>query len=166
MSRAQLHATNDRWDGFYLPFTSMLIREMEDVQERFRRMLGEPSGNGHGAPMIGFTPTVEIAESPEEFTLTAELPGTSPDDITVEFDGGVLTLRGKKEEERRDGDETRSYHLYERTFGAFERSFTFPGSIDEQKITADFKDGVLTVHLPKTAGKTVRGRRIQITKPQ
>lgn len=139
---------------------------MADVQNRFRHFFGEPIEAELLAPTVGFLPMVEIAETPREFTLTAEVPGTSPDDITVECEGGVLTLQGKREKERREGDGDRSYHLYERMFGTFQRPFTFPGSVDEQKITAEFKDGVLTVHLPKMGDEKTRGRRIEVTTQQ
>jgi HSP20 family protein len=135
---------------------------MANMQNLLRQFVGAPMEAELAAPTFGIFPTVEIAETPEEFTLTAELPGTTPADITVEFEGGVLTLHGKKEKERHEGDGDRSYHLYERTFGTFQRSFTFPGSVDEKKIAAEFKNGVLTVHLPKLQDARARGRRIEI----
>lgn len=146
----------------YLPFTSLLSRELDEMQASFRRAFGETSGAELGTSMAGFYPTTEIAETSEEFTLTAEVPGMKQEQIQVDFDGGVLTIQGEKQEERRDGDGERDYHLYERTYGSFQRSFTFPGSVDEQKITAEFRDGLLTVHLPKVVEEKQRGRRISI----
>jgi HSP20 family protein len=78
----------------------------------------------------------------------------------VEFEDGVLTLRGEKEEERKQ--ENGKKFLYERSYGAFRRSFTFPRIVDAEKINATFKDGLLTVTLPKTAQAKAKGRQIPI----
>jgi HSP20 family protein len=69
-------------------------------------------------------------------------------DVNAEYDDGVLTLRGEKAETRTEKDQ--SYHVWERSYGTFERSFTFPAAVDQDKITATCENGVLTVHLPKS----------------
>jgi len=145
-----------------------LTREMDQLQANVRRMFENPFATAPDlfADMpqpIGFLPPVEIAESPTEMMLTAELPGMDLDNVHVEVDAGVLTIRGEKQEERKEGDEKQEYHLVERSYGAFNRSFTLPSSVDPEKITAAFEKGVLTVRLPKTPEARSRGREIQIT---
>lgn len=94
-------------------------------------------------------------------TVSAELPGMDRGDVHVEVDGDVLTLRGEKQEERRD--EGKQYHLVERRYGSFQRSFTVPRTVDTDSITADFDRGVLTVRLPKTKEARAHGREILIS---
>ena len=110
---------------------------------------------------VGLMPAVEIAETPEEFTCTAELPGMQQKDIQLAFEDGVLLVKGEKKQEH-EQKEGKRYHVWERSYGTFERSFTFPSKIDAEKVSAVFKDGVLTVHLPKTADAKVKARMIEI----
>ena len=104
-------------------------------------------------------PAVEISESSDQLTLRAEMPGLSEEDIQLEFENGVLTLRGeKKAESEREGDR---YHVVERRFGSFQRSFTLPRTVDSNAVEAEFANGVLTVHLPKAA--EAKSRTISIS---
>lgn len=98
----------------------------------------------------GWAPAVNVAESKDEFTVTAELPGMKPENVTVDFTDGMLTIRGEKVDEKTEKDDDRTYYMWERQFGTFQRTLPFPGGIDDKKIAAEFKDGVLSVHLPKT----------------
>lgn len=107
----------------------------------FDEMLGEP------ARVRGFAPAVDVTETSEEYVVTAELPGTKPEDVTVELHEGVLTIRGEKRLERDEHTEHARY--VERTFGSFVRSFSLPQNADGDKIQATFKDGVLRLSLPK-----------------
>jgi HSP20 family protein len=119
----------------------------------FEEMLGGDAGEG-----LGWTPAVDIIEHDGELRLTAELPGVKREDVNIELNEGMLSIRGEKREEKEQ--KTGSARLIERSWGAFERSFTLPRSVDAEKITAEFKDGVLIVHMPKTA-KAV-GRKVEI----
>jgi HSP20 family protein len=112
------------------------------------RLLGEVLGsNAVPARSRGFAPPVDVSESTDEYLVTAELPGTKPDDVTVELNDGVLTIRGEKRIER---DEHKEHARYvERVFGSFVRSFTLPQNADSEKVQAGFKDGVLTLRVPK-----------------
>ena len=144
-----------------------LTREMDQLQASIRRMFANPlvSPSDVLAAMprtIGFVPAVEISESADEITVTAELPGMEIGNVHVELDDDVLTLRGEKQEERKEGDEKSEYHLVERSYGAFQRSFTLPGSVRPDDVTAEFAKGVLTVHLPKAKNGPARGREILI----
>jgi HSP20 family protein len=95
------------------------------------------------------TPAVDIVERGDGYRLTAELPGLDPRNITIRFAGGALTIEGQKEEAKED--EKLDHFLSERHYGSFHRSFRVPDGIDADKIEASFKNGILTVTLPKTA---------------
>ena len=144
-----------------VPFTSMLAPDVNAIQDTVRRLFDEPFGMGVFPPELRLYPPAEISETPEEFTLTAETPGMAKGDLQIDFEKGILTIRGEKEEKTEKKD--RRYHLVERAYGSFQRSFSFPGSVDAAKIAADFADGILTIRLPKTAEAKTNGRRIEIT---
>jgi HSP20 family protein len=149
------------------PFSTAL-REMDQLQANIRRMFENPFAPApalfEAFPQpIGFVPPVEITERDDTLTVTAELPGMERKDVHVEVDGDVLTIRGEKQEERREGDEKKEYHLVERSYGAFQRSFTLPANVDAERITAAFEKGVLTVQLPMSKATRPRGREIAIT---
>lgn len=106
-----------------------------------------------------WAPVVDIRENENELLITAELPGIDPDHVEVTCDNGVLTIRGEKQQERKENEEGR-FHLIERTYGTFSRSFQLPQGVDESKIDADFDRGVLNVRIPKAA--LPQPRRIQV----
>jgi HSP20 family protein len=110
---------------------------------------------------VGMMPAVEIEETDDAYICNAELPGLSEKDVTVSFDDDALTIEGEKRDER-EKKEGRRFHVWERTYGKFERSFTFPARVDAERITADFKDGVLSIRLPKAENGKGRSRRIAI----
>jgi Molecular chaperone (small heat shock protein) len=112
---------------------------------------------------VGLFPTVNVTEDPTTFTVTAELPGLAADDVRVDFTDGVLTIQGDKTEERTEKDDDKKYHVWERRSGSFQRSFPFPGGIADDKIAAEFKDGVLSIQLPKATQEQARRRSIKIT---
>jgi len=84
------------------------------------------------------------------------------DHVQVSVDNGVLSIRGEKRSERKEEDNGHKYHMWERTYGSFERAFTLPTAVDTSKIHADFRDGVLTVELPKSSEAKGKGRTIPI----
>jgi len=108
----------------------------------------------------GWMPAVNVEETKEEVLLTAELPGLSNDDVEIELENNVLTIRGEKRAERDEEDEGGRYHLWERRYGSFQRSFTVPRTVKADGIDARFEHGVLTVHMPKAP--EAKGRRIEI----
>jgi HSP20 family protein len=101
-------------------------------------------------PTASLTPPVDVREDNHEIALSVELPGVKPEDVEVTSDNGMLTVRGHKTAERKEGDGT-EYHLVERSYGSFTRSFRLPKGVDDSKITANFANGVLNVHVPKAA---------------
>lgn len=131
----------------------------DGFENEVRRLLEEAFGE---AETIGWRPAVEVTETADELELTAELPGMSRDDVEIELEDDMLTIRGvkeeQKEEETEEGDVT--YRVAERSYGGFSRSFTVPSTVDAEAISAEFRDGVLTVTMPKTAQS--RGRKIEI----
>jgi HSP20 family protein len=124
------------------------------------RALSEPFSATFAEP-VGWAPAVDIVETPKEFTLTAELPGMDLKDVTLSVEDGVLTLRGEKVEERKE-EENKKVYLYERTYGAFQRSFALPAGVDSSKVSAEFQKGVLKVHIPKDGEAVPKGRTIEI----
>lgn len=141
------------------PFES-LRREVERLFEDFDRGLWWPMPFGgarsffdiepelRGETSWGEMPLVDMVEKDGAYEVTAELPGLSESDIDVKVVNGVLTIKGEKQE---DKEETKKdYYLRERHIGAFERSFRLPDGVDVDKIEATYKDGILTLTLPKT----------------
>lgn len=146
-------------------------RELATMRNRLRRFFDEPFGVDLQWPMsverrdmLLWSPSVEASESPMEYVLTAELPGISPENVEVSVVEGVLTLRGSKEEERRSEDKERTYHLWEREYGKFERTFRFPLEVDDAKVSAEFTNGVLTVRVPKSKEARPTARTVPIAK--
>jgi HSP20 family protein len=107
---------------------------------------------------VVWSPAVNVEETKEELRLTAELPGMGIDDIEIEVENNVLSLRGQKREEEEKED--RRFHVWERSYGSFERTFTLPRTINTEKISAQFKDGILHVHMPKAP--EAKSRKISI----
>ena len=143
-----------------LPFVSTLTPGVAALEDSMRRIFEEPFSAELPIPVMRVFPAAEITETPDEFTLTAETPGMTKKDLQVSFEKGVLTIRGEKEEKQEKKE--RRYHLVERAYGSFQRSFNFPGSVDGAKVKATFADGVLTVHLPKNEEGKTTGRQIEI----
>ncbi|HEV2078880.1 MAG TPA: Hsp20/alpha crystallin family protein [Allosphingosinicella sp.] len=104
-------------------------------------------------------PSVEVSDSDREVRVTAEVPGMSEKDVELLMENGVLTLRGEKKSENKDKDKDRGYS--ERFYGRFERRIALPDGVEEEGADASFRDGVLTVTLPKSV-QAQRGRRIPI----
>ena len=110
-----------------------------------------------------WTPAVDIRESESELTLELELPGLKPENVEITAENGILTVRGDKRSERKEEDQSR-YHVVERTYGSFMRTFQLPQGIDENQISAEYDNGILTLRIPKTA--LPQPRRIQINHSQ
>jgi len=146
------------------PFFTGVSREMDEVQNRLRRFFANGFGL-EGFPLsepVGWVPTVEIIENEDALILTAELPGLTKENVEITFENDRLTIRGEKLEEKKEGNGEKRYHLWERAYGAFQRTFMLPRTVDFANIAADFKDGVLTVRMPKTALAKAKGRKIDI----
>jgi HSP20 family protein len=99
-------------------------------------------------PTLGdWSPTVDVSEDKDAVTVKAELPGVEQKDIAVSLQDGVLSIKGEKRAEKEEKD--KRYHRVERSYGAFYRSIQLPSTVDTGKVSATFKDGVVTITLPK-----------------
>lgn len=130
------------------------LREFEEMQDRVLRSLGASRRVPEGQQSLTtaeWAPLVDISEDAQEYLVKAELPEVNKDDVKVTFENGVVTIKGERRLEKEDKD--KKFHRIERSYGTFVRSFTLPEDADPGKITADFKDGVLWVHLAKSEEK-------------
>lgn len=127
------------------------LRDLSSIQDKmnqlfedtFSRTRGRDEALGKGM----WTPAVDIFETEDAVVVKAEIPGVERDQIAVEIKDGILTLHGERKFEKEVKEE--NYHRIERAYGTFHRSFSLPSSVDEEKISAKFKEGVLEVTLPK-----------------
>lgn len=122
--------------------------DLDILANRMNRVFTD-SGLGNLTYGANRVPSVSVEERDQEILLTAELPGMTEDSVEITLDNNVLTIAGEKTEAREDGEASGKYHLVERSFGAFRRSFTLPRTVRADGITADFDRGLLTVRLPK-----------------
>jgi len=106
-----------------------------------------------------WVPPVDVAETQESILVRAEVPGISQKDIQIEFENGLLTIRGERAIEKTDA---MTWHRVERTYGNFSRSFTLPRSVDPEKITANYRDGVLEISVPKREEAKPKQIRISV----
>ena len=118
------------------------------LRREIDRLFEDTFGRGEGGTT--FTPAVDIRENQNELTLDVELPGLNPQDVEITAENGVLTIRGDKQTERKEGDDSR-YHIVERAYGSFLRSFQLPQGLDESRIEATYNNGILSIHIPKSA---------------
>lgn len=143
-------------------WTPGLLPAMEDLRREFDRFFEETEGMMPGmlrpSRSGGWMPAVDIRETAEEVIVEAELPGVKKEDIDIRIEDNTLFLRGERREEReeRQGEFFRT----ERTFGSFQRAFTLPGMVDSQKVRAVFRNGILSLHLPKS--EQAKARQITI----
>lgn len=114
---------------------------------RMGRLLDELFRESPGGRGREFLPAVDVAENDAQYTITVELPGTNKDDVHVELSEGMLTIRGEKKSEREEKKERSRY--VERCYGSFTRAFTLPSDADGDRLIASFKDGVLTIAIPR-----------------
>lgn len=134
-------------------------RELDEITNRLGRVF-----NGGDFPTPSSTgswmPAVNVEETPNELFLTAELAGMTPDDVEIDLENNILTIRGERSQERDETAEDRRYHLWERSYGSFQRSFTLPRTVDAESISADFENGLLRIRMPKAP--EAKSRRIEI----
>lgn len=128
------------------------FREMEKLHERLNTLLDSTFGrraNGDlGSEWTSWTPSVDISEDNKEYVVRAELPGLRKQDVSVTFENGVLNISGERQQQKEE--KGRRYHRVECSYGKFSRSFTLPADTNPSQINAEFKDGVLYVHVAKS----------------
>jgi HSP20 family protein len=135
---------------------------LQSFQDEMNRMFNQFFRGGNGEEVDWgvrtWTPPVDIYETNDALVIKAELPGVSKDDVSIEVHQNTLILRGQRKPEAEVKEE--HYHRAERAYGTFQRSFVLPAMVDQNKVQATFKDGVLELHLPKS--EAAKPRRIAI----
>jgi len=143
--------TLEKWNPFRVTPSWDPFREFEQMQNRLASLFGRrwpvPEGREETFGLTEWMPPVDISEDDKEYTLKAELPGLSKEDVKVSVENGVLSITGERQAEKETKD--KKYHRIERSYGSFIRSFTVPEGALADKISAEFKDGILKLHLPK-----------------
>jgi len=130
------------------------LREIDEPQNRLHRFFlgGFPnrmdSGEIHSLTVADWSPEVDVSEDDHGYLLKADLPEMKKDDVRVTVEDGILSVSGERKCQKED--EKKKFHRIERSFGTFRRNFTLPEDADSTKVTAEFRDGVLKVHLPTT----------------
>ena len=134
-----------------------LQRELEQTFESLRRSLFPTERE---AETVGFVPAVDLKEEENRYVIQVDLPGIDPKDVEVSLENNVLTIKGER---RTEAEETKEgYYRVERVYGSFLRRFTLPAEVDEERIEASYKDGVLTVVLPKKPEAVSKAKKIEI----
>ena len=146
-----------RWDPF---------RELEEMSDRLNRVFAR-TGSARAADDTGafltfdWAPSVDIAETAEAFEIKAELPDVKKDDVKVTVEDGQLRISGERKQEK--DEKGKKFHRVERSYGSFMRSFSLPENVDDSKLSAEYKDGVLNVRLPKTEKAKPRAIAVKVS---
>ena len=137
------------------------FRDLRNLQEEVNRLFTGNVGrtfDDEGIARGSWSPSVDIYENKEQIVLEAELPGMNREDFDLSIENNVITLRGERRFEKKE--DTDNYHRVERAYGSFTRSFTVPNSVSGEGASADYRNGVLRVTLPKR--EDTKARRIEI----
>jgi HSP20 family protein len=136
----------------------------EDLRKRIDRMFEEVWSGGHALPSVWpggeWAPKVDLSETAKDYQVSVELPGMDKDDVELLATDDRLTVKGERKSEKEEKD--KDYHLVERSYGSFQRSFSLPPGVDAGKIKAEFDKGVLTIALPKTAEAKKKAKKVAI----
>lgn len=127
------------------------FKQLEEVSDRLNRIFGRPAPRTNGEESVklpDWNPTTDVSETNEEYLIKAELPEVKKEDVKISVDDRVLTFQGERKQEKEE--KGKKFHRVERSYGSFFRRFTLPNEVDETRIRAEFRDGVLNLHLPKT----------------
>jgi len=138
------------------------FRDMVGIQDEMNRLFDDLFGRSvlrTGLTEGVWSPSVDVSEDKDNVIIRAEMPGMFKDDVKISIQENVLTLKGEKKQEKEEKD--KNYHRIERSYGSFCRSFQLPTSIKSDKVEASYKDGVLSVTLPKT--EEVKPKEIPIS---
>ena len=142
-------ATLVRWEPF---------RELATLQSEMSRLMNSFAGGGNGESTRSWVPALDVWETENEIVYALDLPGIPEDDISIEFEDGSLTVTAERERKQEVSDD--KLYRFERRFGTYSRTFGLPQGVTEDDIKAEYRDGVLEVHVSKP--EQVKPRRIQI----
>jgi HSP20 family protein len=140
-----------RWNPF---------AELDEIQQRLNRLSFERTPKAGDASFADFSPAVDIEETDTEFIVKADLPDVKKEEIKIRVQEGVLTIDGERRQQKEE--KGRRFHKIEREYGRFVRRFALPIEIDADKVRAEFRDGVLTVALPKAPAVTPKTIEIKV----
>jgi HSP20 family protein len=143
-----------RWDPF---------RDLITLQDRMNRLFDESMRGARPADegTTSWSPAVDIYETENEIVLKAELPEVNQKDIDIQIENSTLTIQGERQPDTTIKQE--NYHRIERATGRFNRSFTLPSLVDQEKIKAEYKDGVLKIELPKREARKPKQIKVTLT---
>ncbi|MCI1279167.1 MAG: Hsp20/alpha crystallin family protein [Nitrospira sp.] len=152
-----------RWDPFRVQWNP--LKERDELESRLSTFLGHRASTGNGGrealTVAEWSPLVDIVEDENEYRIKAELPAMKKEDVRLTVDNGVLTISGERKYEQEEKQE--KHHRIERAYGSFLRSFSLPEDADGSKVRADYKDGVLHVHLPKSEKAKPKSIEIKVS---
>jgi len=150
-----------RWDPFRTRWNP--LNERDDLERRLASLLGTREAPGHGGKeamtVAQWSPLVDITEDEKEYLIKVELPDVKKEDVRLTVENEVLAISGERTFEKEE--KGKKYHRIERAYGSFVRSFSLPEDADGSKVSADYKDGMLHVHLPKS--QKAKPKAIEIT---
>ena len=134
------------------------------MERTFNRMMRRAFSRwprpGHAGESFEWSPSANISETDKEYLIRAELPAVKKEDVKVTVDGGMITIAGERKQQKEDKGE--KYHRIESSYGSFVRSFTLPDDVNTDAIRCEDKDGVLTVHLPKSEISKSKPKQITV----
>ncbi len=152
-----------RWEPFKTTWDPM--KQIEDIEKRLSSLLGRPLGTRDGGKesmtVAEWSPLVDITEDEKEYLIKAELPEVKKEDVKITVQDEVLSISGERKYEKEE--KGKKYHRVERAYGSFVRSFTLPEDADGTKVAAEYKDGVLKVHLPKSEKAKPKSVEIKVS---
>lgn len=144
-----------RWDPFG-DVNTLLGRCMPSGFGRWPQLTLE----SNGARKFEWSPSADISETDKEYVIRAELPAVKKEDVQVTLDEGIITIKGERKQQKEDKNE--KYHRVESFYGSFERSFALPDNVKSDAVRCDSKDGILTIHIPKTEPNKPKPKQIVI----
>lgn len=133
-------------------------REMDEIMRGMQHIF--PGANDESMTLAEWSPTVDIGESDQEYVIKAELPDVKKDDIKVNILDGMLSITGERRVEKEENK--MKYHRLERAYGRFQRTFTLPEETDTDNISSEYKEGILTVHMPKNPSLKPTSHRVSV----
>lgn len=134
--------------------------EVDDFIDRYMRTFNRPLMRRGEAADFDWAPVADISENNDEYIIQMEAPGVEKDDIKISINRDLLTVRGERREKREEGDV--KHHRVERSYGSFMRSFSLPPDVDEENVKAEYNDGMLNLHLPKSEEAKPKSVDIQV----
>ena len=150
---------------FLRPVSRDTLRDLQNMSDRIDRLLAgrniPSAGRDEAMALVDWAPAVDVMETDDEFQIRAELPGVEKKDVKLSVENGVLLISGHREQEKEE--KGKRYHKIERAYGNFARSFTVPETVDAEKVTAEFKNGLLTVRLPKSEKARPKSIEVEVT---